>query len=331
MQYPVLVISLDFELHWGRFDKYPIQEWQEYYRNTIEVVPKILALFDRFNIHATWATVGMLLAENWEEWHSYSPKIKPDFHEKAKSAYQWGDYQPKLDGLFAPELAKLIAITKGQELGSHTFSHFYTGEKGANLEAFKADLEACKKVFLDKLGITPTSLVFPRNQYDESVLLAASKSGFKNFRTNPTDWFWENTANETLIKKIFRTGDTLMPLGKRTSFKDISVTERWVEIPASRLLRPYRNGSVFNKRRIERIKDELEESCKRNEIYHLWWHPHNFGFLPKENLAILEDLLNFITELKNRFDLRSLNMEELANVNSFKLKEDFGAESKSFN
>lgn len=321
MQNPVLVISLDFELHWGRFDKYPIREWQEYYRNTKQVIPEILALFEKHEIHATWATVGMLLAENWEEWHAYSPRVKPEFLQKDKSAYQWGDYQPELEGLFAPELVKLISQTKGQELGSHTFSHFYTGEKGSNLNAFQADLEACKRIFWDKMSINPTSLVFPRNQYDDSVLKRASEAGFKTFRTNPKDWFWENTARETLMKKIFRTGDTLLPLGHRTSFPEIDQKKDWTEIPASRLLRPFREGSIFNSRRIERIKAELVESCNRKEIYHLWWHPHNFGFLPQENLSILEDLLDFIAELKSRFDLQSLNMDELAGLEQKILKE----------
>ncbi|SFO47573.1 Polysaccharide deacetylase [Algoriphagus ornithinivorans] len=312
MQSPILVISLDFELHWGRFDKYSLSDYQYYYQNTLKVIPEILSLFQKYEVHATWAMVGMLMAKNWEEWEAYSPSIQPQFENKVKSAYEWAKAKPNLDGLFAPELIKQIIDLDGQELGTHTFSHFYTGEKGASLSAFSEDLKACRKISLDKYGIEPVSLVFPRNQYDDKVLLEAKNAGIRFVRTNPEDWFWKNTAKETLVKKVFRTGDTLIKLGKKTSYSQVIYRNGLVEIPASRLLRPYRKGSVFNATRINRIKSELVEACDRKEIYHLWWHPHNFGFLPSENLRILEELLKFIYELKNEKGLFSMNMQELA-------------------
>ena len=309
---PILLISLDFELHWGRFDKYALEDYQAYYQNTLEVIPKFLELFEKFGIHATWATVGSLLADNWEEWESFAPETRPRFENPKYSAYEWAKNKPNQSGLFAPQLAKSVSQTPGQEVGSHTFSHYYTGLKGSDLESFKADLIASKKITEAKLGMNPISLVFPRNQYHPGYIAAAKELGFLNFRTNPLDWFWENTAEETLLKKIFRTGDTLIPLGKRTSF--LPSLSKNGEIPASRLLRPYREGSVFNKIRIDRIKSELKSACHRNEAYHLWWHPHNFGFFPDENLSILTQLLGFIQELKAEKGLISMNMNEYSSL-----------------
>ncbi|WP_332912450.1 hypothetical protein [Algoriphagus boritolerans] len=97
--------------------------------------------------------------------------------------------------------------------------------------------------------------------------------------------------NENLIKKIFRTGDTLFPLGNRTSYSEVRNGEFLVHLPASRLLRPFRSGSFFNQRRIARIKEEIDTAINLGEMYHLWWHPHNFGHYPNENLQILETLL----------------------------------------
>lgn len=310
--HPILLISLDFELHWGRFDKYEVEDYQSYYQNTLEVVPQFLELFEKYGIHATWATVGSLLAENWEEWEEYAPEIKPEFENQKYSAYEWAKNRPQHIGLFAPQLVKSVSKTPGQEIGSHTFAHYYTGLKGANIESFKADLIASKKITEEKLGVTPVSLVFPRNQYNPSYISSARDLGFSNFRTNPSDWFWENTAEETLVKKIFRTGDTLVPLGKRTSFTPFRLKNG--EIPASRLLRPFRKGSVFNQIRINRIKSELITACQHNETYHLWWHPHNFGFYPEENLSILNQLLEFIQELKAEKGLISMNMNEYSGL-----------------
>ena len=152
-------------------------------------------------------------------------------------------------------------------------------------------------------------MVFPRNQYHPGYIAAAKELGFLNFRTNPLDWFWENTAEETLLKKIFRTGDTLIPLGKRTSF--LPSLSKNGEIPASRLLRPYREGSVFNKIRIDRIKSELKSACHRNEAYHLWWHPHNFGNNPEACMQELKKIVGKFAWLRENRGMESLSMEEL--------------------
>ncbi|MDF2159369.1 polysaccharide deacetylase family protein [Algoriphagus sp. CAU 1675] len=308
-----LVISLDFELHWGRFDKYHPEQYIHYYRNTREVIPAILELFSKHGIHATWATVGMLMADNKEEWEAFSPSIKPDYAEPKFSAYHWAKDFRKVPNeiLFAPNLIKEILSTPGQELGSHTYSHYYTGEKGSTEEAFLDDLKAAKRIAKGKFGIDLKSLVFPRNQYDETILSIVEKAGFKTVRTNPSDWFWKNTAEETLIKKVFRTGDTLFSLGKQTCFDNPVVTENGLCcIPASRLLRPYRPGTFFNKLRVKRIKEELSFAAAKGLTYHLWWHPHNFGHFPKENMKVLEEILLFTQGLKDQRGLQSKTMDE---------------------
>ena len=68
MNRPIFTVSLDFELHWGRFDKSNIIGNEEYYIQTRRAIPEILKLFEEFEIEATWATIGMLFAENQKEW-----------------------------------------------------------------------------------------------------------------------------------------------------------------------------------------------------------------------------------------------------------------------
>ncbi|EOZ98796.1 polysaccharide deacetylase [Indibacter alkaliphilus LW1] len=308
-----LIISLDFELHWGRYDKYPIQGVGDYYKNTREAIPRILDLFAKYNIHATWATVGSLMAENVEEWRAYQPEILPNYINPAYSAYYWfanESNHPK-EALFAPDLVQKIIQAEHQELGSHTYSHFYTGEKGANQQAFKADLEAAKKIAKDKFATELKSLVFPRNQYNPSSLETASKLGIKVFRTNPPDWFWSSPEKANLLKKVFRTGDTLIPLGSKTYYDlDIKFKRDFLQLPASRLLRPYKANSIFNTLRVERIKNEMAEAAKEKMAYHLWWHPHNFGINPKENLEVLEDILQYFSNLHQSTGMESLSMWE---------------------
>jgi peptidoglycan/xylan/chitin deacetylase (PgdA/CDA1 family) len=315
----IFVISLDFELHWGRFDKADPLGTKKYYRNTQKIIPKILSYLEKHQVEATWAAVGMLLAQNKKEWKLYAPKLKPSYNNSLLSAYDW--YEKRRiykKSLFAPDLAAKIIETAGQELGSHTFAHYYTMEEGQTLEEFTADLEAAKKITSGKFNIQPTALVFPRNQCNPSYMKVCKNMGFKVVRSNPANWFWQNTHKESLIKRIFRTADTFFPAGRRTSFplSDIKVQEDMpIQIPSSRLLRSINpKNKVFRELRLKRIKHEMSLAAKKGEVYHLWWHPHNFGEHPKQNLSDLKEILEHFSKLKDTYGMISKNMSGVADM-----------------
>ena len=58
----------------------------------------------------------------------------------------------------------------------------------------------------------------------------------------------------------------------------------------------------------------MTQAAKAGEIYHLWWHPHNFGWHPKENLKDLEQILQHYQYLHEEYGMQSLTMGELADV-----------------
>ena len=58
-----LVISLDFELYWGMRDVRGIENYRETLLGERLVVPALLQLFQEYEIHATWATVGFMFCE----------------------------------------------------------------------------------------------------------------------------------------------------------------------------------------------------------------------------------------------------------------------------
>lgn len=310
-----MIISLDFELHWGRFDKYPLSGNEGYYIQTRAVIPRLLDLFVQNNIRATWATVGSLMADDLEEWRHYSPKDLPSYQSEKFSAYAWVKNQRFLmnEVLFAPNLVRQIIDSPGQELGSHTYSHYYTCEEGQNHEQFRMDLSAAVRIAREKYGKSLKSLVFPRNQYDELSVQIAGEEGFDIIRTNPGDWFWQHTEEETLVKRIFRTGDTLVPLGEQSSYPADSVNKLVpLRLPASRLLRPYKGDLILHRRRISRIKEEMEVAAISGFIYHLWWHPHNFGVFPEENLESLRQILSWFKVLQSKYGMHSMHMQDTA-------------------
>jgi hypothetical protein len=80
------------------------------------------------------------------------------------------------------------------------------------------------------------------------------------------------------------------------------------------LLRPYNPKEYYlNTLKIDRIKGEMTRAAKAGEIYHLWWHPHNFGAFPEESLAGLKEILTHYDRCKREYGMQSLSMSEIAN------------------
>lgn len=315
MNRPTLVISLDFELHWGRFDKVPIHNWETYYQTAREVIPKLLSLFSQYGVEVTWATVGMLMAESPEEWLHYCPTSKPDYRDPNLSAYNWFNGSPKNNScLFAPELVQSIIDTPGQELASHTFSHYYTMEKGHLDHVFREDLMASKRIAQEKYGKELSSLVFPRNQYNSSAIQVARDLGFTAVRTNPVDWFWKAPEKRDLLKKIWRTSDSVLSLGKKTSYQlDKKIAFNPILLPASRFLRPFhpKLGGI-NQLKIDRIINEITTAAKNNEIYHIWWHPHNHGHYPEQSLNEVKQILEHFSACRDQYGMQARSMKGIA-------------------
>jgi peptidoglycan/xylan/chitin deacetylase (PgdA/CDA1 family) len=316
---PVFTISLDFELYWGIFDKVPLEYRTEYFANTRRIIPELLSIFESNQIHVTWATVGMLFNSNWEEWTATLPELVPSYANSKLSAYhlieKFGRNNSLNKYFFAPELIAQIQNTSFQELASHTYSHYYCNEAGQLIEEFRQDLKAAQKLAL-RSGQTLSSLVFPRNQYNESYLKVCLEEGIKTVRSNPKDWFWNTSTPDDMPRKLFRTGDAYFPLGKKTYFQFSTLTIKDgipLAIPASRLLRPVHKSPILNKLRRDRIKSEMTEAAKSGSCYHLWWHPHNFGTQPDRSIAELKLILQHYKYLQETYGMQSMTMLEIYN------------------
>ena len=56
----------------------------------------------------------------------------------------------------------------------------------------------------------------------------------------------------------------------------------------------------------------LMSAASCGEIFHLWWHPHNFGRDLEQNIAVLTEIAECFSRLRASHGMRSLNMGELA-------------------
>lgn len=343
----IFTISLDFELHWGGFEKWPLanyfgtnkkiinglinaegylqahqEDYTNYFLNTRQVIPEMLRLFEQHEVHVTWATVGMLFHQDKQSLQQHAPALRPEYDNKRLSAYEYisthgiGSDESTDPFHYAPSLIRKICNTPFQELGSHTFAHYYCNEDGQTPEQFRADLQAAKKS-ASLFGTTLRSLVFPRNQFNDAVLRICFEEGITAVRTNPLDWFWkiDSTQNESAWKRLNRGLDAYVPLGKKNTYKLDSLHSKPgypLFIPASRLLRPYAPREFFlNSAKIARIKHEMVRAARSEEVYHLWWHPHNFGRYPEQSLKGLKQILNQFHHC-HKEGMKALNMGEIS-------------------
>lgn len=305
-----LVISLDFELVWGIFDHIDLPKKQAYFENTLSVIPEMLKCFEQHQMKVTWATVGMLFNQNWEEWLANHPKNLPSYQNKKLDAYGYGlaHQHSGFDRyFFAPDLIQRILLTPGQELATHTYSHYYCLENGQTAVQFKEDLDLAIKM-AKQVGVKLQSLVFPRNQWNEQYLSLCAERGITQLRSNPSVWYWQDTSSATIAKKLFRTGDAYLPLcSKSYTSKEVKSSLVTAQ-PASRFLRPHHSISLLNKMRLSRIKNEMLLAAKKEEIYHLWWHPHNFGDFPKQSMETLVEIAKWYVHLHHNYGFESVTM-----------------------
>jgi len=314
-----LVISLDFELFWGVRDYRSTDAYRDRLLVTREVVAALLETFASFGVRATWATVGFLFADGRQEALDYSPDYRPQYELARYSPYphleRTGDSEADDPIHFAPSLIAEIAETPGQQIGSHTFSHYFCLERGQASAAWRADLNAAKAIARAR-GLELESLVFPRNQCDPAYLEAAGDAGFGCYRGHPDVWFYEpwRRRERSMLGRAVRVLDAHVPLaGSTTHAVGRERDGRPVDVPASRMLRPWRPATrALAPLRRRRIRREMREAAERGECFHLWWHPHNFGAHPEENLAFLRRILEDFADLREAEGMRSATMREAA-------------------
>ena len=314
---PALVISLDFEMFWGMADSRTIKDYGANIEGEWQAVPAMLALFKKYGVHATWATVGMLMCRDYRQWCEMRPSILPTYTRGERlSTYSCAALaQEHPDLFFGRPLVEQIQAVDGQELASHTYSHFYCGEPGVTAEQFAADAE-CQRTIFSENGIHATSLVLPRNQVRMEFLGIASASGINAYRGNQDHWLYRDGHFVPFgpAGRLVRKADGYFPLsGNHVSHPDdVLPPGKLANIPASFFLQPALGNRVLDLLHRNRVKSGMLAAAKTDGIFHLWWHPHNFGTNLERNLENLESILQFYHLLAEKHGMRSMSMSGVA-------------------
>lgn len=312
------LISLDFELLWGVRDHADRDSYGDNILGARKAIPRMLDLFEKHGVSATWATVGFVFCSSRDELMASLPpeELRPTYHDGRLSAYAYldevGVNEAEDPYYYGASLVDRIQQTPGQEIGTHTLSHYYCLEPGQSTVQFEADLNAAIAL-AGQCGIKLSSIVFPRNQYGEDYLAICRKMGLTNYRGTPEQWVYRSATgrDQTLTRRAGRLLDAHTELlGDKSFGEDISAP---TNLPASQFLRTCSGKlAAFHPLHRLAIKRGMTRAAKARRGYHLWWHPHNFGRDTETNLAGLEEVLRHYEYLRDDFGMVSCTMAEAA-------------------
>jgi peptidoglycan/xylan/chitin deacetylase (PgdA/CDA1 family) len=312
-----LVISLDFELHWGVRDRILLDDAERaMLLQARDGIPRILDLFEEYSVHATWAVVGLLFARSSQEAEAFRPHKEPHYRDARLNPYREkiGKGEDDDPFHFAPSLIDRIAKRRGQEIASHSFSHYYCLEPGQTEEEFEADLKSAIAIAANA-GYTLRSYVFPRNQVNPPYLAALRRSGILAYRGNEpievrkAGSFAEQRRPHKRIARLLDTyADIYGPLTvARTTSSEL------LSVPASRYFRAYRPAfGLLEPCLLQRISNAMRYAAEHAEVFHLWWHPEDFAAHFDRNLRVLHSVLDQFVEFRKRYGMVSMSMADLA-------------------
>lgn len=309
------IISLDFELFWGVFDKVDYDEHSDRIHSTRKVIPNLIEFFEENMISVTWSTVGLLMLNSSKEYSDMEHLFKqPSYTYREVNNYNnYKEISEKEnfcdEVFFAKDLVNMLKETKFQKIGTHTFSHYYCLEKGQTIEEFSYDLVLAKKI-ASKNDISIKSIVFPRNQYDDQYLKEINSQKVNIYRGTPESYIYKSRNKSNNFIRALRLLDTYFNITGHITHEYIKTNDNLYNVKASRFLRPQNSTNiVLKKLQLRRIKNEMTNAAKKNHYYHLWWHPHNFAASPEENFSFIQELIVHFDYLNKKYNFQSESME----------------------
>jgi len=312
LQKGIFTISIDYESAWGYADYELTFADKERILNETDIVRRLIFLFEKYDIPATWAVVGHLIDRGcpWDGDLPH-PEYKRPIHKEEKSDWfrnhpQKNDYTNSLWFDAENLISQIRQSSANHDIGSHSYGHILYDEEITDEESVKADLKNLGRVH--RVHDVPlTSFIFPRNKEGYYQLLKIN--GFTTYRGNSPKSYDKYSG---LKKRFYHLLDYVSPKG-RTSLPDTKIFGL-VNIPDSMLLIG-RNGirSLIRPIHILRkAKNSLRRAVNKKEIFHLWFHPSSFSYDTETQFMIFENILKEAKELQNKSEIEILTMEHIA-------------------
>lgn len=314
-----LVISLDFEKFWGVFDSKTLESYREELDNVDIIVDRLIDIADKYKVKLTFATVGFLFHNSKKELLDHLPKQRPTYDNKNHSPYELLESinTSKYQYYFAKKGIDRIKSNPNHELGTHTYCHYYCLEDGQTTDQFAEDLKMV--VSVGKLNnVEIKSIVFPRNQVSADYLQICETYGIIAYRGTENHTIYKPRPyknSKILWHRFMRIGDAYFNLTGRHTYDLAQLKGSVVNIPSSYFLRPYNSKlSFLEPYKLRRVIKGMTKAAKEKKLYHLWFHPHNFGKNVEDNFKTFERILKTYSSLHKDYNFESTTMSELAQL-----------------
>lgn len=307
----VFVISLDYEMMWGAIFNEKVKSGYLYRTKYIEEsVNELLLLLKRYHIHATWASVGLIACTGKDE-----ALIMADHNVKDPySDLRLSDFIKSIDDndyyrYFSPDSLLKISDTEGQEIATHTFSHFYLKEHKNALEVIESEIQKSKNVLEQLTGLTVKTLIMPKNQVSKNLRIYMKKCSISIIRGVQVS---ARFNKRTKLFKLLHFMDAYLPVCGDSCYELSEIKDGDIyNVRASAFWRTYYSKLWFlEPLKLVRIKHQLKKAALSGKVFHLWFHPHNLSQNYKRNLKEFEKILKYYQKLSKKYGMLSCNMSD---------------------
>lgn len=294
------VISIDTEMAWGLNHRRPENYRYEHERRDLT---RLLAMFDRHDVPATWAIVGHLMLDACEpvDGIKHPEIVRPDYDWYDGD---WFDDDPCSSAAdaptwYAPDLVDEIRGANAEhEIATHGFSHIVAGDPGCSRASFDSEIRAAKEIAAER-AVTLRSIVHPRNRIGHlDVLAEHGIIAYRGRRPVPP-------AASPFEKLVDRTVGS-----ERTAIRPIDEDGLW-NLPATIMFdidaRP-RTWRLW----VRQVERRLDQAVARRSLFHLWFHPHNLRDNTEASFAALERLCRAAAGHRTNGRLDTVTMGGLA-------------------
>lgn len=310
-----MVISMDVELSWGRFDKVSLGPLNAQSMEERPRIRRLLNLLDRYQIPVTWAITGHLMLDGCSRGENSHP------HEDIvpRPAYSWfpSDWYAmdpctpasQSPCWYAPDVVEWIKNAQTpHEIGSHSFGHIPYGDPETTAATAGADLRAAIKA-AEKKGVVLKSFVFPRNLVGHLSIL--QRGGICAFRGSES--VLDRGNDRGIIQRTCHFLDQLLGLTPTAVYPSEALPGLW-NIPGNHFFMG-RDGIrrfVPMASRILKARRGIDRAVKNGGLYHLWMHPCNLILDSNAMFAGLETVLSYAHQQRSRGLLQILTMGDYA-------------------
>jgi hypothetical protein len=282
LQQGVFVISIDYERAWGYVDRMLSPRDEARIRGETAIVLRLLELFERYRMPATWAIVGHLL----------EPRHESD------DDTAWFD----ADGL----VSRIAASPARHEIGSHSYAHILYGDPRTTEALAGEDIAHARRIH-DEHDLPFCSFVFPRNSEGHHEVL--KRYGIICFRGHRGVWY---DILPTGLRALWRGVDYWLPTAS-TGTPRVHPTGL-LDIPEGLLLVSRKGVQKLlpTRQTYRKVVWGLNRAVKRRKVFHLWFHPSNFSYDTEKQLALFDRILARAARLREAGKLSCLTMGALA-------------------